>query len=447
MANYNIRYLSLEGYVVRTIFLTLTMLGLFNVMGTEDNTTASFISESVVFLILTFIAAKLYLGNNSIVYIFLLAYVIKLLIGVFHYLYFIDPNYFHSTGNNQMLHQEFQAVTQFLESAVAEKKELGLFHMKLDGYVTHQEILSIIAIPFRYFGVKILNIAPINSFFSILTAINIFMVCKKEEWTSDVCKCILLILAFFPATLLTSYFFRDIVGWAFISVGLVLICKANSITTKTIAIVISMGLFYLQRNGYIVIPIALVMAQYSLLAKTRKVGMFLFVCIVALLIVPLAVGFASTESTDSYVDGVSNLTVIALPIKIILGLIGPFPWTNVMMYETFPAVSYYIGDYVMGCLNIGLLICLFTNWRQYKRIGSLTESMILGLLLISTGLLTRVMHMTYISIGVIFMIPWFVENVGYVAINQNIRKAVIVLVLLNILVVSLGLGGLGTIFR
>ena len=101
----------------------------------------------------------------------------------------------------------------------------------------------------------------------------------------------------------------------------------------------------------------------------------------------------------------------------------------------------------MGCLNIGLLICLFSSWDKFRWKSGLTESSILGILLVLFGLMTGVMHMTYISIGVIFLIPWFVENAGVSELRRNVSKATIFLVLLNIVVISCGLGGIGVTFR
>lgn len=438
---------SLMEYIGKTLLLIFIMFLLFILLGTDTDSMNSFLAESVAFFILTWLAAKLYLGKERFVWIFVLAYLLKLTIGVIHYLYFIDPNYFASTGTNQMLHQEFQAVMEFLEMAVWEKKQYGLFHLKLDGYVTHQDFLSIIAIPFRFFGVKILNIAPLNSFFSVLTAINIYIVCRRKEWNYKTKKCILFLLAFFPATIISSYFYRDIVGWAFMSIGLVLICKAKTLVSKLVVMPLAMLLFYLQRNGYIVLPIAILLAQFSLLSKSKKTGAFAIVGVLVLLILPSVFKFASNDSTDAYIEGSSSWSIYVLPIKIILGLIGPFPWSNLMMYKIHPAFSYYLSDYVMGCLNIGLLICLFSGWNKFRRKSALSESSILGILLVLFGLMTGVMHMTYISIGVIFLIPWFVENVGVSELRRNVSKATIFLVLLNIVVISCGLGGIGVTFR
>lgn len=78
---------SLREYIGKTLLLIFIMFVLFILLGTDMDTMNSFLAESVVFFILTWVAAKLYLGNERFIWIFVLAYLFKLTIGVIHYLY------------------------------------------------------------------------------------------------------------------------------------------------------------------------------------------------------------------------------------------------------------------------------------------------------------------------------------------------------------------------
>lgn len=443
----SIRTLSLFQYSIATITLVLIMLGLFSFLGTDKFAMNSFLMESICFLLLTMAASFLYLGNKKLVVFFSLAYVIKLLIGLFHYLIFIDPNYFSSTGNIQMLHYEFQAVMDFLEYSVSEKEQNGLFYFSLGGIVTHQELLSLIAIPLKFFGVKILNIAPINSFFSLWAAINIYMLTKQRDWNPATNKWVLLILAYFPATLITSYFFRDIVGWAFISVGLVLMIKAKNIVSQIITMLVAMLLFYLQRSAYVVLPMAIFIAQYAIVSKKKEIWLALVALLAASFALPYVIDFSFATSDGELMEGAREWPIYLIPIKFIVGLIGPFPWTNFFMWHETPEASYYLSDYLMGCLNMAFVFCLLLYWKSFIYKGRLAECTIVGIILLIMGIMNKFMHMTYISIGVFFMVPWFIERTGVKRFKSSFIYAFVFLFFLNIIFIFLGLSGVGSIVR
>ena len=140
-----------------------------------------------------------------------MVYLIKLSIGLFHYLYFIDPLYFQGSGNDVTLHFEFQAVfSQIITFANDRKLENGLLYYNFNlGGVTHQEILSFISIPFMYFGDYIMTFAPLNSFFSILISINIILIAKHiYKIYNKSLKYIAITSAYFPMTLISSLIYR-----------------------------------------------------------------------------------------------------------------------------------------------------------------------------------------------------------------------------------------------
>lgn len=440
--------LTLKDYIAKTLFLVLLMLGLFVVFANNSSTKESLIMESLVFFVLIIATSHLYFNNSKLTSFFVLAYVVKLLIGVLHYLYFIDSNYFNTTGGAQALHQEFQAVTSFLETAVSNKEEFGLFFITLDGFVTHQELLSIIAIPFRFFGVRILNIAPINSFFSLLAAMNVFMLIDKEKIDNQTSNLILFLLSYCPVTLITSFFYRDIVGWALISIGIVLMTKSERVSTRIASMIVAMLLFYLQRNAYVVLPVAILIAQYSFLNKNKTRGMIFLplVLIIALIVLPFAIGLASNESVEAYVEGSTKWPIYLLPIKIIVGLIGPFPWSNFILWKSIPEISYYLGDYAMGCLNIALVLCVLFCWKKLK-LKSMTECTVLGVMLLLMGVLNKYMHMSYVSIGIFFLLPWIVAGSGYEFFKKYNVVAIVGMMVLNIIFIGFSLGGVGSIVR
>ena len=435
------------GYIIRIFFLFSISIVVFTVLAEDGDALTSFINEAIAFFLLIVIAAFLLLKNKRLIYFFCIAYIVKLGIGVWHYTTFVDPNYFSGFGETNMLHEEFEAVFQFIKAAVSEKDSYGLLHLKLDGYVTHQELLSIMAIPFSFFGVKMLGIAPINTFFSLFATMNVFLISKRFFGDIYKRKYLLLLLAYFPATLLTDFFFRDIVGWGFMSIGLTMMCLSKTTLEKLISMLLAIPLFYLQRNGYVVIPILLLFADFVILSKKKNIVLIIISIIVTIVLLPIAYNLFSNESTDSYLEGATKWPIYLLPIKIIFGLIGPFPWTNILLYEQIPEVSFYLGDYIMGVFNIGVLIGLLKLGRKSINRNVVDVPFVMGMVLLLMGIMNEYMHMTYVSIGVFFLVPWLVNIIEPQKIKKNFVIALTLLLLLNVLVITLGLGGMSSSVR
>lgn len=443
MIKTRIPHFGLWEYVVRVCFIFFFSIILFKVFAEDGNALNSFIKETIAFFLLTVFTAKFLLKDRKLLFFFSIAYLVKVGIGVWHYLTFMDPTYFSGVGETNLMHHEYEAVINFLQDAASEKKWFGLFHLKLDGYVTHQEILSIMAIPFHFFGVKMLGISPINSFFSLFAAMNVYLVAKPYFSDSHKNKCLLLLLAYFPATLLTDIFFRDIVGWCFMSIGLTMMCFSRTSLEKIISMLLAIPLFYLQRNGYIIIPILLLLADFVFISKKKNFLLKIIAVLIALITLPIVYRMASNESTETYVQGATSWPIYLLPIKIVVGLIGPFPWTNFLMYKAIPYISFYLGDYVTAIFNIGVLIVVIKRWKTYLN-NPITLPTIMGVILLLMGIMNKYMHMTYISVGVFFLIPWIAQSVEPKMIKKHLWIAFSLLVLLNLCVTVLGVSGMAS---
>ena len=438
---------TLKQYVIKITSVFIILICLCTILGTDSSCLSSLISGSFIFFLITVISARILLRSNKLVLFFSIVYVVKLLLGIAHYLYFVDSSYFNGNGTTFMLHDEIQAVIDFFFSAVEEKKKYGLFYIKTDGYVTHQEMLSIIAVPFNFFGVRILNIAPINSFFSILAAMNVYLVSRRNHWSIETNMLVLLVLAYFPSTLLTSYFFRDIVGMAFMSIGLALMVFARHVSAKFVCTIISILLCFLQRNGYVVLPVLILISQYTVLGKRKKMGIIPNILIVSLFILYVVIGLAYTESTDLYIQDATKWPIYLLPVKFVMGLIGPFPWTNFTSYIVNPAAAYYLSDYACGCLNMAFSYIIYINRKILFNTSELSESAIMGIILLLMGIMNTYMHMTYISIGVFFMVPWILTNVSKYEFTKIFVLSVLGLIALNVIVVIMGISGVSTSIR
>ena len=367
----------------------------------------SLISLSLNLLICLNIGCYLFFKNPKWNIIISFFFLLKIFIGVIHYLYFFDNSYF-SSGDYAYLTFEFANVHEHVELAVEYKKENGIFafFQKLGG-ITHQEVWSFISIPFVYYGTFFMNIAPINSFFASLTTVNLLIISKHYYSLSQKQLYFVLILSsLFPFTLISSLFWRDVVGMYILSLGFILILLSKkSIILNIFSIVISSALFYFYRTVY---PIFLIFSFFLTTFKTS------FVKTITAAIVSLSIAyFVFINYSIQYLsiedlNAVINYNFLAVLIKVPIGFIGPFPWNQFIDNNIF---SYQIQEYFQAIFNLTFLYFFFRNYKvivlKYKNDIIFQTSF----LLIFAGLLNPYMHLVYVSFAFIYLIPFLANHV------------------------------------
>lgn len=367
----------------------------------------SLISLSLNLLICLNIGCYLFFKNPKWNIIISFFFLLKIFIGVIHYLYFFDNSYF-SSGDYAYLTFEFAAVYEHVELAVEYKKENGIFafFQRLGG-ITHQEIWSFISIPFVYYGTFFMNIAPINSFFASLTTVNLLIISKHYYSLSQKQLYFVLILSsLFPITLISSLFWRDVVGMYLLSLGFILILLSKkSIILNTFSILISSVLFYSYRTAY---PIFLLFTFILKIFK-KNIVIILISSVVSLSIayyvfINYSIQYLSIEDLDRII----NYDLLAVLIKFPVGFIGPFPWNQFIDNNLF---SYQIQEHIQAIFNLTFLYFFF---RNFKAIVSKYKNDIIfqtSILLIFAGLLNPYMHLVYVSFAFIYLIPFLANQV------------------------------------
>lgn len=431
---------SVWDYILRLIGIIGFSLFCFLIFGSTGNAISSFIWSSVAFLIITIFSAIVLFKDTKWVWFFVIAYLIKIVIGLVHYLYFIDPEYFNS-GIYNPLTFEYDGVFNQIVTSAHDKLTHGIFYyQQYEGGVTHQEIISLISVPFIFFGDYVLTIASINTFSSLLISMNLILISRyKLHYSNRILKPIAILTAYFPMTLISSLLYRDTVGLALMSVGLTLIILSKRGIIQYLMLIVACYLFYLQRTIY---PFILLLAFVINIVvnqnyKSKGWDIFYKVSTIVLIIVlmPIIISLSFTESNQNMAVAGMNVTLVSFPIKMIVGLIGPFPWTNFLIYKTFPAYAYQLQDYLQGILNVSIIVTLVYFWRKHFIKGSLNLLNLTGILLISTGLFTAQMHSTYVSIGFVFLIPMLFPKINYFEFKKRYLFTFLALLLLNIFVV------------
>jgi hypothetical protein len=429
-------------YISRIILVVLLSLICFQILGNDDDALYSFLGSSAVFLLITIFSVLLILRKPKKIMFFILAYLIKLFIGLFHYLFFIDPEYFEGSGKYKALTFEFESVFFQILSIKNDKISNGLLYFNYDiTGASHQELLSIISVPFIYFGDYVLTITPVNTFFSLFTAMNMYIISKyclklSEEKSNLIC----LIIAFFPFTLISSLLWRDVVGIALMSSGLTAFYLSKLSVSKILTLFLTCYLFYLHRTIYpFLLIVAYIISQvFSLNSKGQNAPTILKVATLALSLsaLPLIFKFADTEQNFIMLTSNFKFSILLFPFKILIGLIGPFPWINFMLYDSIPAYAYQLQDYLQGAFNVAFVFMVFRYRSRFFKKNQLTLLNILGILLIFSGLFNQFMHVPYIAIGFMFLTPAFFTIIKGRVFGRTYLITFLGLIGLNILVLA-----------
>lgn len=433
--------------VIAALFVMLPML--FGSFG-ELNTTLSYLRSCVVFFILTLVSINMLLGKEYIKF-YSIAFFVQLLIGLVHYLGLIAPNYFMSDGRPvELFWGEYHSVYDSVDQLVNSRANNSFIYFDSSEWnVTHGDIWRIITIPFTFLENKWLNYSPFNVFSSLLASANLILAYNylapnnTAINTSSTRKLFQFAVVYFPLFLLNDTLWRDAFGVALISIGLILTLLSTSFNKKIISLIILVYVSYLLRNVYVVI-VGFVFAQQVI--KTRKASTFLYIPIVIVTFFLIILFYQSKTSEEYAGMYVNQMSILALPLKIVMGVIGPFPWTQFMM--TFAGRvqnAYQLSDYILGVFQFGFLIAIISEWKHisFRNLDCIT---IMGFGVALSGFISNAMHIGYIAEGVFFTLPWFFLQVG-TKYKKYFRTSFLLLLLLNVLVVAIGGLGISNIWR
>lgn len=335
-------------------------------------------------------------------------YILKIFIGVIHYLYFIDASYF-SSGNFEYLTFEYAGVWDHLQLATDHKKVNGIFaYFHKPGGITHQEMWSFIAIPFVYYGDYVLNISPLNSFFASLTTLNLLYLSKHYYLLSKIkLKYVFVLGSLFPITFISSLFWRDLVGVYFLSLCFILLLLSKkSVILNLLSILISCGLLYLFRTVYpVVILTTFILSKSKSNILTIAIALFLSLTMAYYVFSNYLLAYISPHVTASFLQDIrriSDYNILIILVKVPLGFIGPFPWNQFLISPVF---SYQLQEYLQAIFNLTVLYLLLRNWKTVFLENKNDIIFQTSVVLIVIGLLNPVMNSVYVSFPFIYVIP------------------------------------------
>jgi hypothetical protein len=218
---------------------------------------------------------------------------------------------------------------------------------------------------------------------------------------------------------------------------------------KMVILGIACYLFYLQRQLYgVILLFPAIMCILFFDKKKISTGYRYMLFLVMILLFPVVYKLSQTDQTanEQYLNSTMSINPFFIPLKIGSGLLGAFPWKQILDYHTKPWVAYQLQDYLQAVFNIGFLSLVFVKAKTYFRKSRIDVLVVTGFALMVVGLATSVMHSSYVCAGMPFLMPWLYR---YRPKNYKIYFlfSILINVWLNILFIMIGSTGLSTLCK
>lgn len=430
------RFLKIYGILALVYFVLAFTIGSETVVG-------GFITLSLTALIVSVLASMLMLNEAKLRWIVIGTFFIKIVIGIAHFLFFFNANYFSGDGEILRVFQsDFTSYFDYVNGLSEAKESYGIFYFD-DSLtkVTHVELLNVLAMFMYKFGIHAMNILSLNCMFSSLAALNIYVCLQKIVTFEEKKVGLLWLLALFPLFLDDAIFVRDITGQFLMSIGLACFVLSSN-RSKILWIIPASYLFYMQRVGYVFVPFIAYILDLVLNKKTSKNMLYLpIVLIFAFYFISGVGGVEEDLALRTGGSGVAGGTsLLLLPIRVVFGIIGPFPWTQFIVKGLVePAYASQLYNYIAGVIHVGCLIMLFSSAETFKNL-LMNQVFMVGLIIVGMGVLDGAMHITYIMAGTCFMVPTIYLAYNKQLYSKSMRISFFILLGLNILVIATGGG-------
>jgi hypothetical protein len=295
----------------------------------------------------------------SLVLFAIIFYLIRLLIGTVHYLYFFDGNYLlNSTSSLDYLFEYMWLFDTMDNISGGLSGALDADQVFDPAENKNYEMIYFMSFLFLLGGTKILSIATFNSLAGILSALLVFIIAREIGRTNKEATFAFVITALQPFEMFTSIFARDTFGQliVFLSIYLVLV-EPSRRYLKYILIALSAYISGFVREVYLIIPIFIAVfnkSSYALVhsfhAFPKKNLIYLFIVIFAGALLSPIIG---EQVFSRFLEKDFLLLIFQLPISLIYSLVGPFPWTQFLL--EVPGWEFQFSGYLTSVFNVTLI--------------------------------------------------------------------------------------------
>lgn len=431
----------------RFLFNYAILIALFFVLSLSLATSdvkSGFILLSLICFVVSIVAGRLFFsGNGKICRIIQIAFLIKLSIGICHYLLFFDADYFSGDGEIiQIFQNDFTSYFYYVRELIDFKQVNGILAFDNSTYVvSHQPLLNVIATCMYSFGANAMNIVPINTLLGNLAAINTVLIIshlrreKKEYLSSNMMTGLMWLMTLFPLVLDNAIFVRDITGQFLMTIAAAILFLSES-RWQLLLLIPAAYLMSMQRDAYIIAVV--VVFAYMRFVYGNSINPFSMIAgAIGLVIMANFIGDSGSEMATASVA--SNVGF--LPLRFFMALVGPFPWSQFLNAFYIPSFASQLYNYFLGIIHVA---CLFLILFRHGFSGALWKNplAVMGLVIFLLGVINSNMHITYIAAGTYFLVPLIYLHFKSKEFSRALIVSFCFLFVLNIFWIAIGGMGL-----
>ena len=320
-------------------------------------------SGGLIAILVFYFSLRQYFVRSILKYA-LIFFLIRLSLGVLHYLLFFDDRYLFVNYTDFAYLDEyvwlFDSMDLFAAGTAgnADPENVAIAADLNKNY----EMILLMSFLFFFGGTKALTVATFNSLVTIYAAFLVYFISLKVNKNIKNASFCFFIVALQPFEFITSILSRDTFGQMLVFYGVFLLVyffSTNSLF-KLLPILFASWVSSLVREVYFVIPLLAGLGSnlfYSLIYNFRRFKKTYLIAFIFSL-----VGFVALTPVliDTFFWRFLNVDfiekIISLPVSAIYSLVGPFPWTQVLYGVT--GYEYHIPGYLTSVFNITLYISL-----------------------------------------------------------------------------------------
>lgn len=389
-------------------------------VGDELPPELSLLAVSLITLGGLLVVYNLYLKHTlgtSILGILILAFTVRLGIGIAHYLIVMDPHYFEHPAQFQYL-WDYQWMHQSMIDVKAHWQIQGFLADLPNDFVANNKnsvIMAYNSLLYYFSGTNALNLAAWNTLHSLYTACIVSSLAFFAGANRKQAVLAFTVAAFQPFGIISSMFWRDAVGQTLLVLALYLLIVVRKRPLLWLLIIpTSLYLASLTRGPYLFLmaltaPVIIFGRTISPNKFSLRSILFIFASIIAVVFISIpSVSSSLTGILGAHYSGIFSKesdSTFSLLTKLMRGIIGPFPWFQIFIVE-YP--EYMPADFLQSVLNVVLyIIAIPFSFKLWAKTSVLDASLFLGVAIFLVAVLqtSSNVHSSYVSIGSVFLIP------------------------------------------
>jgi hypothetical protein len=389
--------------IYRQLFILLSSIFVFYIVLSPSETS----TENSLSLLIASVA-----GILSIVYTILLLsppqkykvltitlgfYLVKLGIGVFVYIFFIDTAYFDSNTNSLNYIYEYEWMHLSLINISNMWNENYPLYISEKFFIENKN-----AVIFQFYGglyyfggVHSLNIAPYNAFFMFLSSMLIYILTFSIWGEAKFALAALIILSLQPIHLISSSFDRHSVGLFLVLISFLLISHTSRKTLINIFLMVFAGFIAATvRKPYFIIPIMVYIYSKVDYKSRRNYLKYVIVTGIALITIYSTYEFMFSRFLErNFFD-----IIVQTPKLLIKSLFGVFPWNQI--FDPINGREIILQYMLQAPYNITLLYFSFKYLSTYKTTREIKSIFLYTVLFYLSGVVATENHIDYLSMSI-----------------------------------------------